>query len=213
MSKVEELNELFIKWKEEHKNEKLNNEDVTERTIPVKEIDKNSFTYDGFVFDEKDGTILYILSESNVGDNAKEDNDMFWFKGIYKVENNTYHSIPRRIEKMQKVLCQKIPQLTNRDISYMNINKRGGFGECNKQILYNYYKRYKEHYIWKEIEIINPKLIVFCVGAYSEEIYKDIKNNVKCKYMIQMPHPSCRVSDEKYIEEFKEKLNLIIPNS
>lgn len=27
-----------------------------------------------------------------------------------------------------------------------------------------------------------------------------------------MPHPACRVSDEKYIEEFKEKLNLLIVN-
>ena len=30
--------------------------------------------------------------------------------------------------------------------------------------------------------------------------------------MIQMPHPACRVSDEKYIEEFKEKLNYLIVN-
>lgn len=43
----------------------------------------------------------------------------------------------------------------------MNINKRGGFAECDKQILYNYYEKYKENYIWKEIEIINPKVIVF----------------------------------------------------
>ena len=34
----------------------------------------------------------------------------------------------------------------------MNINKRGGFVECNKQILYNYYKRYKEHYILKNLK-------------------------------------------------------------
>ena len=48
MSKGEELNERFTKWKRKQKNEK-----ECENTIPIIKISKESFTYDGFVFEEK----------------------------------------------------------------------------------------------------------------------------------------------------------------
>lgn len=86
----------------------------------------------------------------------------------------------------------------------MNINKRGGFAECNKQTLYNYYNKYKEN-ILKEIEIINPSVIVFCAG--NKTIYDDLKENVNCKYIIDMYHPSYRYwSIEKFKEEFEKVL-------
>ena len=86
----------------------------------------------------------------------------------------------------------------------MNINKRGGFAECNKQTLYNYYNKYKEN-ILKEIEIINPSVIVFCAG--NKAIYDDLKENVNCKYIIDMYHPSYRYwSIEKFKEEFEKVL-------
>ena len=67
----------------------------------------------------------------------------------------------------------------------MNINKRGGFAECDKKILYNYYKKYKENYIWKEIEIINPKVIVFCAGV--NEIFEDLKKDHAFLNLIGFP--------------------------
>ena len=42
----------------------------------------------------------------------------------------------------------------------MNINKRGGVGSCNLNILKNYYEKYEEE-ILEEIKIINPRIIVF----------------------------------------------------
>ena len=201
MKKEEDLNKLFMKWKEEQANE----EDTT--TIPFNKVDKTSFTYDGFVFEEKDNTVLYILKESNLLNGTKA-NDEFWFKEIYKEQNNK-NIITRRIEKMQKYICLNIPNMSNRDISYMNINKRGGFTGNDEDAMYNYYERYKEKYIWKEIEIINPMIIVFC--AKDKKIYDDLVKNLNVKYAIKMDHPSnYYISDKKYIEKFKERFNKVI---
>lgn len=201
MKKEEDLNKLFMKWKEEQANE----EDTT--TIPFNKVDKTSFTYDGFVFEEKDNTVLYILKESNLLNGTKA-NDESWFKEIYKEQNNK-NIITRRIEKMQKYICLKIPDMSNRDISYMNINKRGGFTGNDEDAMYNYYERYKEKYIWKEIEIINPMIIVFC--AKDKKIYDDLVKNLNVKYAIKMDHPSnYYISDKKYMEKFKERFNKVI---
>ena len=201
MKKEEDLNKLFMKWKEEQANE----EDTT--TIPFNKVDKTRFTYDGFVFEEKDNTVLYILKESNLLNGTKA-NDEFWFKEIYKEQNNK-NIITRRIEKMQKYICLNIPNMSNRDISYMNINKRGGFTGNDEDAMYNYYERYKEKYIWKEIEIINPMIIVFC--AKDKKIYDDLVKNLNVKYAIKMDHPSnYYISDKKYIEKFKERFNKVI---
>lgn len=201
MCKTEKLNKLFEEWKKEQEKETdLKIQKYNQGTIPVLKVSKDSFTYDGFVFNEKDDTVLYILAESNLCGNYKEEG-IFWFKSVYKIENNNL-KLTKRIEKMQEYLCQKFPELSKIDISYMNINKRGGFAECNKQILYNYYEKYKENYIWKEIEIINPKVIVFCAGV--NEIFEDLKKNISCKYIINMYHPSYQfMSDEKYIDKFR----------
>lgn len=209
MNKTEKLYELFEKWKKEQVKEKEGNSkiDYQKTTIPVLQVSKNSFTYDGFVFDGKDNTVLYILAESNLCGNCKA-NETFWFKSVYKVENNNL-KITRRIEKMQKYICGKFPELSKTDISYMNVNKRGGFAECDKKILYNYYEKYKENYIWKEIEIINPKVIVFCAGVH--EIYNDLKDNVHCEYVIEMYHPIYQfMSDEKYMEKFKQEFDRLL---
>ena len=202
MGKVERLNELFEKWKKEHEKELDISDKNNQSTIPSLKVSKDSFTYDGFVFDEKDNTVLYMLAVSNLEGKIK-DNETFWLKSVYKIRNNNL-KITKRIEQMQEYLCNKIPELSMKDISYMNINKRGGFAECNKQTLYNYYNKYKEN-ILKEIEIINPSVIVFCAG--NKAIYDDLKENVNCKYIIDMYHPSYRYwSIEKFKEEFEKVL-------
>ena len=201
MKKKEELNNLFLKWKEEQRKEK----DAI--TIPFNKVDKASFTYDGFVFEEKDNTVLYILKESNLINGTKA-NDEFWFKEIYKEQNNR-NIITRRIEKMQKYICLNIPNISNRDISYMNINKRGGFTKNDEDTMYNYYERYKEKYILEEIKIINPIIIIYC--AKDQKIYEDLVKNIKVKYIINMDHPSnYYISDKKYMEKFKERFNKVI---
>ena len=209
MSKIEELNKLFDKWKE-----KQSNEDKDSNTIPkiIKRIDKNSFTSDGFIFGEKAGGVLYILNESNLQDSSKESYDFFWLKGAYKVENNINKSpIPRRIELMQKYICSKVKDINLQDISYMNINKRGGFSSRDNEALWNYYNEYKENFIFEEIKIIEPKIIVVCTGY--KDIYKDLlehQKDLKYKYIVNMKHPSYSyVSDKDYIEEFEKEVERI----
>ena len=72
----------------------------------------------------------------------------------------------------------------------------------------NDYNKYKDN-ILREIEIITPQVIVFCAG--NKAIYDDLKKNVNCKYIIDMYHPSYQyVSDEKYIEKFKEEFEKLL---
>ena len=87
MGKVEKLNELFEKWKKEQEEEVDVNDKENQSTIPSLKVSKDSFTYDGFVFDEKDNTVLYMLAESNLGGKNKE-NETFWLKSVYKIRNN-----------------------------------------------------------------------------------------------------------------------------
>lgn len=204
MSKIEELNNLFEQWKKEQKKESYNAD-----TIPVKRIDKSSFCFDGFVFGEKSNTVLYILDESNLQEKSKESNDFFWLKGAYKIKNNiNKNPIPRRIELMQEIIKNKFNDISLQDISYMNINKRGGFEACNDKILLNYYNKYKG-FIFEEIKILDPKIIVSCTG--NDKIYSDLVNNkeqLNCNYILNMPHPSCRYTDEKYKKEFEKEINV-----
>lgn len=48
-----------------------------------------------------------------------------------------------------------------RKIAFMNINKRGGKNKCNMSKLKQYAQDYSE-FIRRQIEIINPKVIVCC---------------------------------------------------
>lgn len=201
MSKIEELENLFEKWKNEHSKDSYNSP-----TIPIKRIDKNSFCRDGFVFDAKDNTVLYILAESNLQGENKS-NDFFWVKGTYKIEEN-YHRIPKAIEEIQSCICNKISGITLEDISYMNINKRGGFSECDKKALSKYYEEYRK-LILEEIKIINPKIIIFAVGNTEKviingnetTIYDDIKANVNCDVLNTTYHLT---SSKFSIDEFKK---------
>ena len=206
MSKIQELNTLFEQWKE-----KQSQEDKNSNTIPkiIKRIDKDSFTADGFLFGEKAGGVLYILNESNLQEGTKESYDFFWLKGAYKVKNNiNKNPIPRRIELMQNIISNKIPEIDIQDISYMNINKRGGFSSRDNEALWNYYNEYKEKFIFEEIKIIEPKIIVVCTGF--KKIYSDILKHheeLKYKYIIDMYHPSYSfASDEDYLDKFKKEL-------
>ena len=109
MNRTQKLSKLFKIWKIEQEKEKSYINKESQRKTSALQVDETSFTYDGFVFDEKDNTILYILAESNLEGNTKADNQ-FWFKSVYKVKNNNL-KLTKRIEKMQEYLCQEIPDL------------------------------------------------------------------------------------------------------
>ena len=209
MNRTQKLSKLFKIWKIEQEKEKSYINKESQRKTSALQVDETSFTYDGFVFDEKDNTILYILAESNLEGNTKADNQ-FWFKSVYKVKNNNL-KLTKRIEKMQEYLCQEIPDLLPTDISFMNINKKGGFAKCDWNNLIDYYNKYR-NYIWREIEIINPKIIVICFkNKKTKQIRDDLKKNVNCKYIIDMYHPSYQfISNKNYMKVFEDEFKNLL---
>ena len=199
MNKNEELNKLFEEWKIKHSEESYNAD-----TIEVLHVDKESWCEDGFVFEEKSNTVLYILNETNL-DNGNKANGQFWFKENF---GQLKHPIINRVQDMQAILCAELENLTMQDISYMNINKRGGFDSCNYNTLKKYYYKYKE-FIIKEINIIDPNIIVFATGNNGIDIYNDLiadKDKINCKNIIFMSHPSKRISNAEYLEEFEKQI-------
>ena len=125
----------------------------------------------------------------------------------YCRKNNKRTLFARRIFDMQEV-ASKILDISNDNITFMNINKRGGFKSTNMSTLNVYALEFKD-YIIKEIEIINPKIIVCCgdgIKRIIEMIYT--KNNKICNIpLIEVKHPSYwSIRDEKYKELFKQEL-------
>ena len=94
----------------------------------------------------------------------------------------------------------------------MNINKQGGTSQTSSKKLNEYAKIYKR-FIAKEIDLINPNLIICCSklvqNIYNEHI-RSIINNVYYKNIktICVYHPSYfRISDKEYLNNFKNALN------
>lgn len=159
------------------------------------------------------------------------DEGEFWFKKCVG-ENHIGNRIFKRIAAMQRVI-QKQEKLSDEEalqqVAYMNINKRGGGATVDWKVLNKYAEEYHE-YIKKEICIINPDIIV-CCGTYWPlvdivcNLYKpsrdsgtwnpkkdfylknvDIKvDEYKCSTsIINMYHPSARMSDDTYIDRFEK---------
>lgn len=117
------------------------------------------------------------------------------------------------------------------EVAYMNLNKRGGGASVDWKIFNAYIEEYKE-YIKEEIAIIKPDIIVCCgtywslvdnvCGLYKNTngknwnpgddkdfdydgaVIKDKNGNELHKArIINMYHPSARISKEKYIKRFE----------
>lgn len=119
------MKKLFEKWKQEHKDDKLYEYDTP--SIDGKIIPKENFISDGFCVSNviKENTILYIAKESHEYDkdsiiNKEKINEYKYLKKCFADNKNT--SFPSRIRGMQEILGKDI-----KDMTFMNINKRGGF--------------------------------------------------------------------------------------
>ena len=120
-------------------------------------------------------------------------------------------------EKSEKALEKNKEAL--KKIAFMNLNKRGGFGNIQVENFLKYIETYKD-YIRREIEIINPDVIVWCAcntykKKYMDAIFDDKYKNVwqqkelvlnkKEIPILRMWHPSVRAkSMEKYLNKFSE---------
>lgn len=227
------LKELFDYWLEKQKNESNYNwkctgiakESFTGDGIVCEDV------WNGLQDNNKE-RVLYILREANgsggrdTGEGRTVDECEFWFKQCVCNDNNLGKNIFKRIAEIQKVINRLDGNTPRREVlkevAYMNINKRGGHSSVNWPVLNNYAKKYRDE-IMEEIAIIQPDIIV-CCGTYwtlidnvydkfNKENWEEKKNYIyeeleisanKYAKVINVYHPSARISDEKYMGRFKE---------
>lgn len=204
----EKMKKLFEKWKQEHKDDKLYEYDTP--SIDGKIIPKENFISDGFCVSNviKENTILYIAKESHEYDkdsiiNKEKINEYKYLKKCFADNKNT--SFPSRIRGMQEILGKDI-----KDMTFMNINKRGGFSYTNMAVLNTYAMQFSDNIV-NEIEIINPELII-CCGIGLKRIINMVYT--KCdkelnRPIVEVNHPSYVISKEKYLDSFREELRKI----
>lgn len=149
-----------------------------------------------------------------------------------KVTDNIFQRIKEMQIIIQKYGSEAKPDKEIlREVAYMNLNKRGGGAAVDWKIFNAYIEEYKE-YIKKEIAIIKPDIIV-CCGTYWSLIdnvcglykngrakkwrpgnakdfyYKDAEitnenREVICEAtVINIYHPSARISKKDYLERFE----------
>ena len=208
MNKV--FNELFEAWKEEQNNESNESCEKTfpknDGQIPTIETFRNSFSADGFLSDKFNG-VLFILKESNTCKDKPEGeyNDTFWFKENTKKEisgEKTDGSWNRYHTNMKWYLQEIFGEKTNYyECAYMNLNKRGGYGECDDIQLSNYINKYRD-LIKEQIKIINPKYVFCCgqgkISSVYELVHSIIKECVPDSQIYNCRHLSYRFGNKIY---------------
>lgn len=232
---VNNLTDLFNLWQKEDKKQfeknlfdkasmpKSINTDILIRLY--KSILPKSFTADGYLRDNHGKIkVLFVAKEAHnticTADNPTC-TDMvngeyhFWMKE--NIDNDSVYCVKRIKEILKFLVEENIVELDSKDIfknvAYMNLNKRGGpSGKMSREDIHifdTYVSTYKS-YIRKEIEIINPEVIVCFgrsgkwTGSYVEDILKTDSNN-KLYKIINVYHFSYRCSFEKIKSQIKIK--------
>jgi len=216
------LDDLFFLWKKEHEREpedSCRGVDGQGGTFPRKngtppnyEPFKDSFCPDGVTSRAGNESstnrcqVLFILKELNVTATDGNYNDSFWFNE--KVEDPVRNKYAQRFDwVIQRLIeTQGLKQEDSKTYGYMNLNKRGGYGNNDEKYLKAYVKKYLP-FIEKQISLLSPKYIV-CCGNYEllrKELFKttDKHNPSKSIYPQQYKfaqvynvcHPS--IKDEK----------------
>ena len=197
MKKTKQLNSLFEKWES-------SNKDYTGRFIRDGIIDESIFEAPG------NKKLLIIAKEPNYQDDGSWDFRDWWKTKLqfsfsirlaewaYGIENN--FPIYSKIQDNQDEQLKAIHKM-----AFMNIKKIGGNGTSDQDKLMDFAIR--DHgFIRKQIEIIEPEIIVLCLswGKLEDSLFPEIKTEWKdCGYdifvasykgvkYISFYHPSAR---------------------
>lgn len=174
MNKNLELKKLFEEWKKEQNREPLSS--VNKTKVEGENITKNHFCEDGIInekiFEKEKIKVLFISNEANDYDYTNSNNinssRIKSFEDYYKTGIDDWGGkMRKRICALYKVIINNY-HIEERDVAknfaFMNLNKRGGKNTIGDgKHLEEYCKRYYK-FIIKEIEIINPDIIVW-LGA------------------------------------------------
>lgn len=189
-----ELEKLFDEWRKRHISEDYSNDKIS----------KNNFIPDGIIdeasYMQSPKKILFIAKEAACLDKTEKtaeenfetaQNDGFWCRRVVLGEEGGTR-FSSGLALLANAILNENFETPEKDISalryvaFMNINKRGGFTECETD-LDAYVEKYKD-LIDREIKIISPDIIVCCGSGV-----RDCLSNVdSCKSVpvLEVYHPS-----------------------
>ena len=205
-----ELEKLFEEWQERHESENCSSENISKSNfIPDGIIDEASYM-------QSPKKILFIakeaacLKEENTIEKNFEtaQNDGFWCRRVVLgAEGGTRFS--SGLALLANAILNENFETPEKDISalryvaFMNINKRGGFTECETD-LDAYVEKY-EDLIDREIKIISPDIIV-CCGMGVRDCLSGV-DSCKSLPVLEVYHPSARYkTDTDRLKKLEDEL-------
>ena len=225
MNKTESLKELFDEWRQGYLNDNL----YSVHKLFCPNISQKVFVEDGIISEEDynpcEIKVLYLLNEANIDKYIKDESffsQITDYLNYIKANNNISATsdikshliddwkpsyLRTKITEMQRVICGNQLSLSDsaKTFAIMNINKSGGDKTISSSYLNDYlipYSKEYKQYIHREINIINPDLIVWCgKNTYNPLFELVIPNEYKDK-VINIIHPSARLS--KDVNEYEQ---------
>lgn len=226
-SKTNQLEKLFIKWKDKQVNESEKDWKKTKGT--TKYVSKSYFCEDGIidekVFEKEKIKVLFITNEANDDINGLDENidssRVKAFKEYHDVKKDDWKGkLRERVCAIYKVIINNY-DLHEYEVSYnfafMNLNKRAGTKKITDKHIERYVELYKDEII-SEIQIINPDIIVWLgintyylnqyLDAYLEDKRCYMNINSKRVPILRMPHTSYAFTlKDKPMDKFENKIN------
>ena len=207
-----ELEKLFDEWRKRHISEDYSNDKIS----------KNNFIPDGIIdeasYMQSPKKILFIAKEAACLDNTEEttaeenfeaaQKDGFWCRRVV-LEGEGGTRFSSGLALLANAILNENFETPEKDISalryvaFMNINKRGGFTECETD-LDAYVEKY-EDLIDREIEIISPDIIV-CCGMGMRDCLSEV-DACKSLPVLEVYHPSARYkTDTDRLKKLEDEL-------
>lgn len=205
-----ELEKLFEEWQERHESENCSSENISKSNfIPDGIIDEASYM-------QSPKKILFIakeaacLKEENTIEKNFEtaQNDGFWCRRVVLGEEGGTR-FSSGLALLANAILNENFETPEKDISalryvaFMNIDKRGGFTECETD-LDAYVEKY-EDLIDREIKIISPDIIV-CCGMGVRDCLSGV-DSCKSLPVLEVYHPSARYkTDTDRLKKLEDEL-------
>ena len=215
LENVDSIEELFELWQKAHREE-------SERDYFGTNIPKGAFLPDGIIdydkYKKSNIKVLLIAKEANWYLKDKEYDekmgfDMFWHREVAFGNGNVHETqFSKRLSMLANAVIKNDYKTVNKShealksVAVMNLNKRGGYAYCVWDTLNTYVKKYR-CFIKREIELLNPDIIVCCgydVKWLLDE-YNIVSNETK---KVWVYHPSYfAISDADYLEQLRCAVN------